>query len=88
MSPQVFHYLSIAILVFFMMEVISKVFVFHLEFFDHKFEILDAIVVVVSFFLDIILVFREHEFEALGLLILLRLWRVARIINGMCVPCS
>ncbi|XP_073917310.1 voltage-gated hydrogen channel 1 isoform X2 [Castor canadensis] len=84
-AAQVFHYLSIAILVFFMMEVISKVFVFHLEFFDHKFEILDAIVVVVSFFLDIILVFREHEFEALGLLILLRLWRVARIINGIII---
>lgn len=54
-----------------------------MEFFHHKFEILDAIVVVVSFILDVVLLFREHEFEALGLLILLRLWRVARIINGM-----
>lgn len=80
---QVFHYLSIAILTFFMMEIAFKIFVFRLEFFHHKFEILDSIVVVVSFVLDIVLVFQEHEFEALGLLILLRLWRVARIINGM-----
>lgn len=74
--------MSVAILTFFMMEIFFKIFVFRFEFFHHKFEILDAIVVVVSFILDVVLLFREHEFEALGLLILLRLWRVARIING------
>ncbi|XP_042524980.1 voltage-gated hydrogen channel 1 isoform X2 [Dipodomys spectabilis] len=84
-AAQVFHYMSIAILFVFMVEVFLKIFVFHLEFFHHKFEILDAIVVVVSFVLDIVLLFREHEFEALGLLILLRLWRVARIINGIII---
>ncbi|XP_037599350.1 voltage-gated hydrogen channel 1 isoform X2 [Cebus imitator] len=81
-ATRVFHYMSIAILGFFMMEIIFKLYVFRLEFFHHKFEILDAVVVVVSFVLDIVLLFREHDFEALGLLILLRLWRVARIING------
>ncbi|XP_055003250.1 voltage-gated hydrogen channel 1 isoform X2 [Sorex araneus] len=84
-AARVFHYLSIAILTLFMMEVFFKIFVFRLEFFHHKFEILDAIVVVVSFVLDIVLVFWEHEFEALNLLILLRLWRVARIINGIII---
>ncbi|XP_036907981.1 voltage-gated hydrogen channel 1 [Sturnira hondurensis] len=84
-AARVFHYLSIAILTFFMMEIAFKIFVFHLEFFHHKFEILDSIVVVVSFVLDIVLVFQEHEFEALGLLILLRLWRVARIVNGIII---
>ncbi|XP_006894729.1 PREDICTED: voltage-gated hydrogen channel 1 [Elephantulus edwardii] len=84
-AARVFHYLSIAILTFFMMEIFFKIFVFRLEFFHHKFEILDAVVVVVSFVLDIVLLFREHEFEALGLLILLRLWRVARIINGIII---
>ncbi|KAG5198698.1 hypothetical protein JEQ12_007294 [Ovis aries] len=81
-APRVFHYMSLAILTFFMTEIFFKILVFRLEFFHHKFEILDAIVVVISFILDIVLLFREHEFEALGLLILLRLWRVARIING------
>lgn len=59
-----------------------KIFVYGREFFHHKFEVLDGVVVIVSFILDIVLLFREHEFEAVGLLILLRLWRVARIING------
>lgn len=59
-----------------------KVFVYGREFFHHKFEVLDGVVVIVSFILDLVLLFREHEFEAVGLLILLRLWRVARIING------
>lgn len=80
-----FHYMSFAILVFFMLEIFFKIFVFRLEFFHHKFEILDAIVVVVSFVLDLILLFKNHHFEALGLLILLRLWRVARIINGIII---
>lgn len=79
---QVFHYMSIAILTFFMIEIFFKLFVFRLEFFHHKFEILDSVVVVVSFVIDIVFLLREHDFEALGLLILLRLWRVARIING------
>lgn len=82
---QVFHYLSLSILTIFLVEVGFKVFVYRWEFFHHKFEVLDGIVVVVSFILDVVLIFREHEFEAVGLLILLRLWRVARIINGRCV---
>ncbi|XP_011853263.1 PREDICTED: voltage-gated hydrogen channel 1 [Mandrillus leucophaeus] len=84
-AAMIFHYMSITILVFFMMEITFKLFVFRLEFFHHKFEILDAVVVVVSFVLDVVLLFQEHEFEALGLLILLRLWRVARIINGIII---
>ncbi|NXL90507.1 HVCN1 protein, partial [Alectura lathami] len=82
-APKVFHYLSLSILTIFLVEVGFKIFVYGREFFHHKFEVLDAIVVVVSFILDLVLLFREHEFEAVGLLILLRLWRVARIINGI-----
>ncbi|XP_045441548.1 voltage-gated hydrogen channel 1 isoform X2 [Pipistrellus kuhlii] len=84
-AGRVFHYISIAILTFFMVEVSFKIFVFRWEFFYHKFEILDSVVVVVSFVLDIVVLFQEHELEALGLLILLRLWRVARIINGIII---
>ncbi|CAI5783213.1 voltage-gated hydrogen channel 1 [Podarcis lilfordi] len=82
-APKVFHYLSLSILTLFLVEIFFKLFTYRLEFFHHKFEVLDAIVVIISFVLDIVLLFREHEFEALGLLILLRLWRVARIINGI-----
>ncbi|NWI17506.1 HVCN1 protein, partial [Crypturellus soui] len=83
LAPKVLHYLSLCILTIFLVEVGFKIFLYRREFFHHKFEVLDAVVVVVSFILDIVLLFREHEFEAVGLLILLRLWRVARIINGI-----
>ncbi|XP_053135739.1 voltage-gated hydrogen channel 1 [Hemicordylus capensis] len=82
-APRVLHYLSLSIVSLFLVEVAFKLFAFRLEFFHHKFEVLDAVVVVISFVIDIVLLFRENEFEALGLLILLRLWRVARIINGI-----
>ncbi|XP_067911075.1 voltage-gated hydrogen channel 1 [Heterodontus francisci] len=82
-APQVFHYLSIAILTFFILELIGKLYAFRLEFFWHKFEVLDGIIVVVSFILDIVYISREDAFDGLGLLILLRLWRVARIMNGI-----
>lgn len=82
MSPQVFHYLSLALVTFFMVELMGKLFAYHLEFFQHKFEVFDGLVVIVSFVLDIVFIFHEDAFDGIGLLILLRLWRVARIING------
>ncbi|XP_072351151.1 voltage-gated hydrogen channel 1 [Scyliorhinus torazame] len=82
-APQVFHYLSITILTFFILELIGKLYAFRWEFFWHKFEVLDGVIVVVSFILDIVYISREDAFDAVGLLILLRLWRVARIINGI-----
>ncbi|XP_074061765.1 voltage-gated hydrogen channel 1 [Macrotis lagotis] len=84
-AGKVFHWMSIAILTFFMIEITLKLYVFRKEFFYHKFEILDAVIVIISFVLDIVLLLQEHAFEALGLLILLRLWRVARIINGIII---
>uniref|UniRef100_A0A672LGD5 Voltage-gated hydrogen channel 1 n=1 Tax=Sinocyclocheilus grahami TaxID=75366 RepID=A0A672LGD5_SINGR len=82
-APQVFHYLSLALLTFFMVELFGKIYAYRLEFLHHKFEVFDGIVVVVSFILDIVYISKEDAFDAMGLLILLRLWRVARIINGI-----
>lgn len=84
-APEVFHYLSLALLTFFVVELAGKLFAYRLEFFQHKFEVFDGVVVIVSFVLDIVFVFREDAFDGMGLLILLRLWRVARIINGVLV---
>lgn len=81
-SFQVFHYLSLALLTFFMVELCGKIYAYRLEFLHHKFEVFDGVVVVVSFILDIVYISKEDAFDAMGLLILLRLWRVARIING------
>uniref|UniRef100_A0A673FQ19 Voltage-gated hydrogen channel 1 n=1 Tax=Sinocyclocheilus rhinocerous TaxID=307959 RepID=A0A673FQ19_9TELE len=80
---QVFHYLSLTLLTFFMVELSGKIYAYRLEFLHHKFEVFDGIVVVVSFILDIVYISKEDAFDAMGLLILLRLWRVARIINGI-----
>ncbi|KAJ3601948.1 hypothetical protein NHX12_029709 [Muraenolepis orangiensis] len=84
-APQVFHYLSLALLTFFMMELAGKLFAYQLEFFQHKFEVFDGMVVVVSFVLDIVFISNEDAFDGVGFLILLRLWRVARILNGILV---
>ncbi|XP_072456577.1 voltage-gated hydrogen channel 1-like [Notamacropus eugenii] len=82
-AAKVFRYLSITFVTFFMIEIAIKLYVFHKEFFSHKFEILDVVVVIVTFALNITVLFKEHDLEALGLLILLRLWRVARIMNSI-----
>ncbi|XP_007900448.2 voltage-gated hydrogen channel 1 [Callorhinchus milii] len=84
-APQVFHYLSITILAFFLLELFGKLYAFRLEFFRHVFEVLDGIIILISFVLDVIYISREDIFDGMGLLILLRLWRVARIINGILV---
>ncbi|KAM4555913.1 voltage-gated hydrogen channel 1 [Odontesthes bonariensis] len=84
-APEVFHYLSLAILTFFMVELSGKLFAYQMEFFQHKFEVFDGVVVVVSFVLDVVFLFHEDAFDGTGLLILLRLWRVARIVNGILV---
>ncbi|XP_028316018.1 voltage-gated hydrogen channel 1 [Gouania willdenowi] len=82
-APEVFHYLSLALLTFFMVELGGKLYAYRMEFFQHKFEVFDGLVVVVSFVLDTVFIFHEDAFDGMGLLILLRLWRVARIINGI-----
>ncbi|KAL4609592.1 voltage-gated hydrogen channel 1-like [Arapaima gigas] len=84
-APQVFHLLSLAVLTIFMVELGGKLYAFRWEFFHHKFEVFDAVVVIVSFILDIVYISREDVFNAVELLIVLRLWRVARIINGIMV---
>ncbi|XP_053107311.1 voltage-gated hydrogen channel 1-like [Hemicordylus capensis] len=84
-APKVLHYLSFLIVTLFLMEVAFKLFAYRLEFFHHTFEVLDVIVVIISFALDITVLVEERDFGGLGFLILLRLWRVARIINGILI---
>ncbi|XP_005100666.1 voltage-gated hydrogen channel 1 [Aplysia californica] len=81
--PKIFHYGSLGILSLFLIEIGLRIFVLRLDFFKHKLELFDAVVVIVSFILDI--VFRDNEDAAtgVGLLIILRLWRVTRIVNGI-----
>ena len=59
---------------------IVKLAVFKLQFFKKYFEVFDGVVVIISFVLDIIPT--SNTAAAAELVILARLWRVARIING------
>ncbi|XP_055950317.1 voltage-gated hydrogen channel 1-like [Argiope bruennichi] len=79
--PHVLHYLSIVILSVFIVEIVMKMFAFRAEFFRHKLEVFDAFVVFLSFALDI----SFWEQEEINLIIVLRLWRVARILNGVLI---
>ena len=65
----------------FIVELAFKILAFQLLLFSKWYEILDMVVVGVTFMLDIIQLTQEQTYEA-QLLILFRLWNVARIVNG------
>ncbi|GFS62563.1 voltage-gated hydrogen channel 1 [Nephila pilipes] len=77
--PHILHYMSIGILSLFLVEIVVKIFAFGADFFHHKLEVFDAFVIVLSFALDVAF----WEQEGIDLIIVLRLWRVARILNGV-----
>ncbi|GAB1606481.1 uncharacterized protein LOC106880339 isoform X1 [Argonauta hians] len=82
------HYASLAILCIFLVEVICKIIAEGTHLLKHKAEVLDAIVVVVSFTLDIVFSFvdvAQAAKDAAGLMVMLRLWRITRIINGVII---
>ncbi|XP_041347946.1 voltage-gated hydrogen channel 1-like isoform X2 [Gigantopelta aegis] len=82
-APKIIHYCSIAILSVFMVEIMVRMYALRLEFFKHKLEMFDSAVVIVSFVLDIVYRNQEGAANGVGLLIVLRLWRVTRILNGI-----
>ncbi|XP_029648826.1 voltage-gated hydrogen channel 1-like [Octopus sinensis] len=79
----ILRYASLAILGIFLLEIALRLYALRLDFFRHKMEMFDAVVVIASFVLDI--VFRQHDGpeNGVGLLIVLRLWRMTRILNGI-----
>ncbi len=81
-APKILHYMSVAILSVFVIEIMVKLYALRLEFFKHKLELFDALVVIVSFVLDIVYRNSEGATNGIGLLIVLRLWRVTRVLNG------
>ena len=82
--PQVLGYMTIGILGVFIVEIVVKLCVVRLELFRHKMEVFDAVVVVVTFSLEIAFANQEGLMSGVGLLIVLRLWRVTKILNGGC----
>jgi tetrahydromethanopterin S-methyltransferase subunit F len=78
----VLHVTSIIILTLFVFEIILKLIAFRLKYFTHKFEVFDGTIVFLSYLLDLASLAEEEAFEAASLVIILRLWRVVRIVNG------
>ncbi len=78
---QILHFTSIGLLGLFVVEVILKLIAFGVHFFYKFEELIDAIIIIISFVLDI--VFINNEFlKFMGVLIFLRLWRIVRIVHG------
>lgn len=82
-APKVFHYCSLSVLSLFLIEIIVRIYALRLKFFKHKLEMFDAIIVIVSFVLDIVFRNNDGPESGVGLLVVLRLWRVTRILNGI-----
>ncbi|XP_077995963.1 voltage-gated hydrogen channel 1-like [Glandiceps talaboti] len=81
---EILHYCSIAILSVFMVEISIRIYCMKLDFFKHKLEVFDAIIVLISFAFDIAYAISPETFHnIMGLLVIFRLWRVVRIFNGI-----
>lgn len=77
------HICSIAIVATFVVEMFVKVVVYGKRLIYHKMEIVDGVIVVVTFALDVSLSDGTGAISGIGLLIALRLWRVTKILNGI-----
>lgn len=77
-----FHLTSIFILFTFNVELLLRLYIFGYKYFLHWENALDAIVVIVSFWLDVAFLDSSMK-KYLYLLIILRLWRVLRIIHAI-----
>ena len=79
----ILKYTTITILALFVLEVVTKLVFIPKVFIESKWEILDALVVVISFAINIYLLKNKQLVMSIGaLLTLLRLWRITEIVNG------
>uniref|UniRef100_A0A1I8I230 Voltage-gated hydrogen channel 1 n=1 Tax=Macrostomum lignano TaxID=282301 RepID=A0A1I8I230_9PLAT len=76
----VLHFVSIGILGLFVLEVALKIVCLGRNFVREKFEIVDAVVIMISFVADI--VFVKLESTEVSVMVLFLLWRIVRVING------
>lgn len=79
---EVFKFLGLAILSLFMIELVFKCLFLNKELLKSKLEIFDAVVVLISFILELVFL-NNKELETVGqIMALFRLWRIVRIANG------
>ncbi|XP_053629803.1 voltage-gated hydrogen channel 1 isoform X2 [Cherax quadricarinatus] len=81
--PFVLHTLSLSVLALFIVEIGLKIYAYRFDFFTYKGDVFDAIVVIVAMCLDGVYLHSHDAHTGVGLIIVLRLWRVAHIQNAM-----
>jgi hypothetical protein len=82
MVAEAMHYASMTILCIFVTEYLVKMYVLRMKFLKYKIEIFDFVVVVGALVLESTYHHTTSMSDGAGLLLVLRLWRVARIVNG------
>ncbi|XP_031572220.1 transmembrane protein 266-like isoform X2 [Actinia tenebrosa] len=82
-ASRLLHFVAITILAIFVLEICLKLFALGYKFFWlQKWELLDASVVLVAFTLEVIFsAINANELRGLELVIILRLWRVVRLVS-------
>ena len=80
--PDVLHSINIAILALFLLESSVEIIAFGLAFLRMGWEVFDCAIIVTTFICDVLMEHSHSTANGLGLLIIMRLWRVARILNG------
>ncbi|UJR25099.1 hypothetical protein I4U23_006460 [Adineta vaga] len=87
LAIEILHFGSIFLLAIFVVEVLTKIYAFGKKwwnFREKKMEWLDAIIVIVSFAVDVYFAKRQSALAEISLLFIsLRLWRIVRIINSV-----
>jgi len=83
-AAQALHYTTIGMLCMFVTEVLLRILALRRQFYRRRMELFDAAIVVSAFTLAIVFARDDSVRSSAGLLILLRLWRVAKILNGVC----
>jgi len=81
------HCVTIGMLCVFVIEVCIRVLALRRQFYRRRMELFDAAVVLLTIILAAVFAKDESVRSCAGLLILLRLWRVAKILNGLCSCC-
>ncbi|XP_067946030.1 uncharacterized protein [Watersipora subatra] len=80
----ILHYCSVAILSVFVIEVALKVIGYGKSYFKNKWEVIDGVVIIVSFSLDVAVSDQNFSHEVgKTVLVVLLIWRVIRILNAM-----
>ncbi|CAF0752358.1 unnamed protein product [Brachionus calyciflorus] len=81
-----FKYLGFSILCIFIVEIVFKLIFIFDEFRHSKLEIIDAVIIIISFFAEIIYMKGKRVLYAVfGLIAIFRFWRIIRIVNGFTV---